>query len=491
MFIQDYNSDALNPLTFWYNPVFQELVSIHPIKQAQNMYSLHHFYKVAEYSNAREKLGQLQGDIAALCSHLPRRLEPPWQAMEHCTVSTGDTTCGQDARNFTKTPFTLKSSVPKLCYPKSRYEPQFWRHFNATLQEDIADVVPQRGLFDGFRSEITHLVTLLDDYINHNQNEGLELNPIEVVDGYSRYTPELGREYILNIKFVQIDDNKNVQYKRVRLVRPLGQEIFLVPEKPMEEEVVNVIVAVYKCDENFRAFMEAYRSASLQMEERAHLILSVLGEGDNLHNIQAVIANYTEKYPFARITILAGKGSSESDALELGMSILSDKELAFLSDVSLRIQPGFLEKCRVNTVLGERIYLPVPFALYGRHSKSPEHSDLLEITRWSGQWAFYSLHSACLYKADYISLGLNLEGDVFDRATENQLEIMEVPERELLQSFGRKTCGSVTAASKRELCSQVRASASVDQLELAQYINELSRVRHGSLKFHERFRKED
>ena len=479
--MQDYGSDALNPSTLWSDPIFKEIITVHPVKQPRNLYSIHHFYQVLEFQKTQRLLQELQTNVAALCKKLPPNLAVPWKATDTCEVKKlpQEVTATLPTSGLT---FVPRTTLPKISNPKSMFEIPLWKHFSATHLEDISDLVPQQGISDSFRADVSHLVTLLENYINHDSNNS-ELNPVEVVDGYSRYSTELGQEYILDVRFVDADGEFDTVHKRVRLIRPLGREIVIIPEKSNPTATVNVIVPVHSVDDRFRTFMAAYEVACLQEDENAHLVLSVMGEGDNLYNVQSVIANYTKKYPKFRVMILAGKGNfSAADALELGMSVLGKKELAFLANVSLQIHTSFFNTCRKNAILGEKIYFPIPFSSWN----DPELSPL--ISKWSGEWSVYDRQFACLYKDDYKSLGDDLETDLFRRTIKSKLEVMQAPEPRLTQTFSQETCGVISDQQKRAVCLQARSAGSMDHVQLSQYVYELNRQKHSSLTFGKHFR---
>lgn len=478
--MQDYNSDALKPSVLWSNPSFKEIISVHPVKQPQSMYSIHHFYQVLEFQKVQRTLQTLQTNIATLCNKLPSTLAPPWQAMESCKVKSL-------SKGLTLPPgmsFVPRVTLPKILNPKNTFELPLWKHFSANYMENVGDLVPQRGISNHLQNDITNLLTFVESYINQNSNHS-ELYPFKIVDGYTRFSSELGQEYILDVSFADTDSDyhgKGAINKKVRLIRPLGQEILIIPEKFNPRATVNVIVPVHSVDDNFRAFMAAYEHASLRADENAHLILSVMGEGDNLYNVQSIVANYTKRYPMFRVTILAGKEKcSIADALTLGMSVLGEKELAFLANVSLRIHTQFLDACRKNAILGERIYFPIPFSFWNASNVSPL------LSKWSGQWAIYNFQFACLYKEDYKLLGSHSMTELFGRAIKSKLEIMQAPDPRLTQTFMREVCESISDRQKQAACLQARSAGIIDQVQLSQYVYDLRQQKHSSLRF-EQFR---
>ena len=75
-FVQDYESAALHPETLWGKPLFQRLITLHPIKQSEHMYSVHLYYTVLGRQIVQKNSVKLQNTIVELCSKIPAHLLP-------------------------------------------------------------------------------------------------------------------------------------------------------------------------------------------------------------------------------------------------------------------------------------------------------------------------------------------------------------------------------------------------------------------------------
>ena len=162
-FFQDYTSDALNPQTLWHNPLFSKLITLHPLKQPEHLYAVHHFYEVERAQKVKQDLQKLQTSISALCDKMPSSLYPPWQTMESCTVelcAKGKTPLNS---NF---PFITAKKLPKIVNPSSWYEIVPWKHFSMTTEHDVGDFSSERGLHSRLRSEFAGMVSLVGHHIN-------------------------------------------------------------------------------------------------------------------------------------------------------------------------------------------------------------------------------------------------------------------------------------------------------------------------------------
>lgn len=75
-FFQDYKSEALNFSTLWSREAFKHAITIHPVKQPANVYSIHHYYKIREHIALQRDLQASEATIKALCAKLPAHLIP-------------------------------------------------------------------------------------------------------------------------------------------------------------------------------------------------------------------------------------------------------------------------------------------------------------------------------------------------------------------------------------------------------------------------------
>lgn len=75
-FIQDYESAALRPTTLWGKPLFRQLITLHPIKRPEHMYSVHQFYTVLSRQATHKSLVNAQNTINEMCRKIPANLLP-------------------------------------------------------------------------------------------------------------------------------------------------------------------------------------------------------------------------------------------------------------------------------------------------------------------------------------------------------------------------------------------------------------------------------
>ena len=477
LFIQDYTSAALRPQSLWQSPAHQNLITIHPIKQPENLYAVHHFFLVARASKAQGELQGIEGEISSVCQKIPDKLAPPWQIMPTCSAhlcSGGWTRVGVDSYS---SPIAVVTKLPKVVNPPSVYELVPWEHFSTATKHSITGASPEEPLPSSFLSEIAGVVGLVESHLNSVRGSMPEVRVVEVVQGYTRFTEEGGREYILDLMLVETDSENSVRNERVRLIRPLSPDITMVTEAtPTSDTVVNIVITVSEADDSFSHFLEWYYLTTLTpTDPHLHLILCVTG-GDThtLFSAQTTVANLTRLHPSSRTTILSGPAHlSPSGALELGVSILSSEDLVFIADTNLRIRPFFFDSCRANTLPGNRAYFPVPYVMFEEPSRGYPGP---------GRWSYYSTASVCMYKSDFLRFS-DSPREMFEKVSGSGLEVFQAPDPGLIRVGGVERCeGGSEDGDWDVLCRDLLTSAQFETGEV-DYLHRHDQAGHKSLSF--------
>ena len=415
------------------------------------MYAVHHFYEVLKAREVQNTLATMQSSINSMCDKIPPSLVPPWQAMQSCTVQLYHNRWKQVGVANYSTPFTVTAQLPKVSNPKSLYELMPWEHFTTTTKHEITGLSPEHGLYSSFQSEISGLVSLIEHHMNTAQGSLVELRPVEVLQGYTRFSEEVGREYIMDVMFREAENRNNVQTKRIRLVRPLSQDMTMVTEEATTSStVINVVLPLYQADASFLHFMEWYSTAAV---ENTHLILCVIGDTTTLYSAQTAVANYTGNNPGARATVLSGTDDlSPLGALKLGVSTLSGRDLVFIADTALRLRSIFFETCRKNTIEGKKVYYPIPYVMFSEPHEYPG----------PGHWGYYSLSSLCIYKSDFVMFS-DSPKHLFQHISQSNLELFQAPDPGLIRVSVAETCEGLTGdVELKAYCRDLLESAQFD-----------------------------
>ena len=472
-FIQDYTSAALHPLSLWQSPVFRDLITLHPIKQPKNLYAVHHMYEVTRARRVQRELQAIEAGINAACERIPPEIAPPWQVMPACTVQLCSGAWAKVGVATYSTLFSMVTSLPRVYNPRSVYEMTPWEHFSTSTMHSVAGLSSEHGLYTSLQAEISGVVGLIEHQLNTAGLPAVQLQPVEVVQGYTRFSEEVGREYILEVMFIAVDNRSHIVNKRVRLIRPLSQDITMVTESatPTSSVIVNVILPVFQADKYFLHFMEWYYR-SIGTQKNVHLILCVVANTETLYTAQATVANHTRTSSGSRVTVLSGRRDlSPSGALELGVSVLGGQDLVFIADTSLRIRPFFFRSCRVNTVEGAKVFFPVPYVMFDEPQRSPG----------PGRWAYYSHSSACMYKSDFVKFS-DVPRRFFEHVSRSGLELFQAPEPGLMRVGRAESCEGFADLGRQEYCRDVLISSQFES-ETIDYLYHHDTANHKSLSF--------
>ena len=372
-------------------------------------------------------------------------------------------------------PFTVATKLPKVYNPQSLYEPIPWEHFSTTKMHGITGLSPEHDLYASFQSEVAGIVSLVEHHVNTADTSTVVLRPVQVVQGYTRFSEEVGREYIVDVMFIDAENRTNVQTKRTRLIRPLSQDFIVVTEETTSPStVVNVVVPIFKTDQSFYNFIAwYYKTMSLHPNTNIHLILCVIGDTQTLYSAQTAVANHTKRHPGSRATILSGRNDlSPSGALELGISVLSGDDLVFMADTSLRIQPFFFRSCRQNTVRGTKVYFPIPYVMFSEPQNFPG----------AGRWGFYSYSSLCIYKSDFLKFS-DSPKSLYQHVSKSRFEIFQAPEPGLIKVSAAESCDQQDDDAQKELFCKDLLNSSSFEAGMVDYLYEHDRASRKSLSF--------
>ncbi len=476
-------------MLLWAKPEYQDLVSIHPVKNPENMKAIHHFFKTMEFEARQDKLYNMSQNLNSLCKSLPvHLLPPPLASPDGCDLSVQSCKNCYDHERGSKTfgsYLVKKDRIPYFHNPVDQYEIPYWKTFNTKFSQEFSTMTPEHDLSISFRAELEHMFGLVEPYVNSKHHS--ELTLFDIHDGYVRYNHRVGPEYIMTLKFAKNGDKDNPVYHRVRLVRPLQPVIYIMDE-PLPDVTTNIILPVKAVDDHLREFMTML--VNNVGKAAVQLVVVVFSQTD-AKAAELTISQEMKKVhsPIKVTMVISHGGFNWTNAVESGMSVLKKpNDLAFVADVDLRIRHKFWEKCRVNADHGNRVYFPTVFQTYKTDYRYTPGS-FPSIRLWNGHWAVYSLKYVCIYKADYDAIGgyvgSSNVNDLFERVVKYNLEVMQAPDLALFQSQdSTRICSSSEGPTEvRGICRAMEKGASLDQVDIVEYLAGLLNRKHNRFKF--------
>lgn len=482
-FVIDYTDHSLTlPIIEQDKKQFHDLITYHPLNTPTSMRLLHYHYTNQDFKttlNRAHEREELSNEACSKVAQIPDyNISPDVCAASLCP-------CDHDGRVGGKCPaMGMVNEPPKPYQPLTIYDYQPWQYFNDRTLFNDRHIHPdtslrmQRDAKKELQMMLSKVVTAANDM------SGKRLKFKQVINGWVRHNPFRGSEYIVDCLFM--DSFKRVISKRVSLVRPLAANYITLKENHDPHTTVHFIVPLANVNARFTEFMFMYEDIAIKTSQNVHLILVVYGSRDIVF-VKDFLGPFQQKHSSTMVTVLEGTGDfSRGKALDLGMSQLHPEDLAFMCDVDMSVDHGFIDRCRKNAVRGERVYYPEFFKLYNLdyvyRGKGVKYPSSVSMKRQHGHWAYYSFGMLCIYKSDYTLVGgmnTNIRGwgeeDVafFQKVVRKKLDVFRAPDTGLSHRWHEKTCPRTLSPTQYTHCLTSRGENLADRIELANYIYEL------------------
>ena len=436
------------------------------------MMAIQHFVQVREFERLQQKLSVAQSQTNTVCQKVPPNLAAPLTeaAARSCHLlafNNCDTTAS----------FSRDTLLPTF-KASNKDEVNPWVFVNTVGLYQSTTTTPFLKVTGELEAEVNYIIKKAIATIGHREARDLAL--WKLIGCYLRYSGTRGREYLLDMVLTSSGGRR--ERRRVSVIRPHTPDLIMVDDTGAGEmgTQVNILVPLSKVGDRYAKFLKVYEQAVLKTGESARLILIVFG--DEVAAVKKALLPYQTHFPQAEFLVVSSdKDFTRSKALDLGMAQLQDSELAFLCDVDMTFHTSFLERCRLNTIRGRRVYYPDFFKYYDmdyvyRFRRKPSQ---FSIKRPHGHWADYSYGMLCLYKSDYLRSGgfdLTITGwggedvDLLHRILKAGLDVLKAPEPDLSHRYHDKYCGINLTASQFAQCVSSRNEGLADRMQLAEYV---------------------
>ena len=471
------SSSPLLPADLLSDPAYRNALAVCHVTEPEDMNLLHWYYKREEHHHLRERMEAVVDQIDALCPSL---------MMEDCTPTAAP--CPPRGDLAPPAPGDLPSPPPNS--PHTIEDMVSWDFFDKGACYNDRSIHPSHA-FRVMESRKYEMKSLNAEATKEaSRRYGKPLRFRKIIGGYTRYSPLVGVEYVMDAVFL---DRSSVGagpvHLRVGLVRPFAPGYVARDESSDTTTVVNFIVPVSNVDSRFAGFLEMYENIAIKNQEAVRLIVVTYGEEGGAFVNQAM-QPYVERNANFKSTVVKGLGTfTRAQSIHLGMDQLEDSELAFMCDVDMEIKNHFFNRCRRNPVRGKRVFFPEFFKMYNldfvnRHKDGAPPRDT--IIRSYGHWASYSYGMVCIYKSDYVAVGgmnRDIVGwgeedvDFYQRVLGKSLEVVRAPDTGLFHRWHEKECPATLPAMQYQHCLSSRAENLADRMELANYIFELQQNR--------------
>ena len=289
--------------------------------------------------------------------------------------------------------------------------------------------------------------------------------PYDIAQGYTRNKKTLGTQYEL---FFHTKAKKH-SYEHVQLFRPFAplQKVQVQSFDKMNEWI-NLIIPLYGRLDSMKTFLKRFVEVCIKQDQRVFLTIVYFGEEgkDEARTLleQMATENHYSYYKFIEKASNFSRGIgllTGAEAWDQGNALL------FFCDIDIAFDLAFLDRCRLNTAPGSRVYYPIVFSLYNPsivysdRVAVPPIEDQLRLTRDSGFWRTFGFGMTCLYRSDFLFMrgfDTNIQGWGFEdvklyrKFIRSNMDVVRAPDWGIFHIWHPKECNANLPTAQYNMC---------------------------------------
>ncbi|KAL0122149.1 hypothetical protein PUN28_007124 [Cardiocondyla obscurior] len=490
-------------------------ITLHPVKSPPHMYRLHNYMRGLRVQDLQQERTRLHRDIYTMAQELGVGLE----TLKNHEIATGVRLFPVDSNSEDYPGDTDVLGVPaslRSFKPATSDEVIPW-DFLLKLEYSLTDSNPRRRIHSDIKEGLEDITREVMASINsYSRQRGRVVEERSALYGYRRvnsygadtildlllvYRKYRGRKVTLPVRrhvylhqhFTGLEMRETVNgiqvqpwQKSDRSIDNLLYRGFLnfnfdsQKEDPVQSKVINFILPLSGRYEVFQRFLQNYEDICLATGEKTSLLV-VLYQHKNENTFNKtidLIEQFKYKYRSASIEVLPVSGEfSRARALDLGASKMRADDLMLFIDVDIVFTGSALNRIRLNTLLGRRIYFPIVFSQYDPKIDygNARTQDKFAINEISGHWRQYGFGIVSLYKSDYRTVGgldLSIQGwgkedvEFFEKVVKSNLDIFRAADRHFVHVYHEIECSKELSSRQFSMCigSKVDTYAGVETL---------------------------
>ncbi|XP_035511052.1 chondroitin sulfate glucuronyltransferase [Morone saxatilis] len=395
---------------------FKNAFTVHPISEPNLMYRLHKRFSQIELEWTYLQIQQLQMQINNLSDLTPEG----------------------------KAGVTWPIGINPPFKPRTRFEVINWEYFTEEHIYSCVDSSPKCEMKGADRADVNAVLEIAVERLNERYQPQLRFRKRRLLNGYRRFDPTRGMEYVLDLALEAYTQKGHSQViaKRVNLLRPLSAVEIIPMPYVTEATRVQVILPVTAQDQDFVGnFLDMYVMNTLDTHDNVLLTFLFIydpfdaqrvSQTDVFAGIKAMIGEVEKRYGDVKIPWISVKTEVPSQ-VKL-MDIISKKHpvdtLFFLASVWTEVNADFLNRCRMNAISNWQVFFPIhfqeysPAIVYRDQQPSAASSSFASESLRDGHFDRHVFDEACFYNADYMTARTKMAADILDN--EELLESMDV-----------------------------------------------------------------
>ncbi|XP_055363731.1 chondroitin sulfate glucuronyltransferase isoform X2 [Betta splendens] len=395
---------------------FKNAFTVHPVSEPNLMYRLHKRFSQIELEWTYLQIQQLQMQINNLSDLTPEG----------------------------KAGVTWPIGINPPFKPKVRFEVINWEYFTEEHIYTCVDSSPKCEIKGADRTDVNAVLEIAVERLNKLYQPQLRFRKRRLLNGYRRFDPTRGMEYMLDLALEAYTQKGHSQViaKRVNLLRPLSAVEIIPMPYVTEATRVQVILPVTAQEQDYVSnFLDVYVMNTLDTHDNVLLTFLFIydpfdaqrvSQTDVFAGIKAMIGEVEKRYGDVKIPWISVKTEVPSQ-VKL-MDIISKKHpvdtLFFLASVWTEVNSEFLNRCRMNAISNWQVFFPIhfqeysPAVMYRDQQPSAASSSFASESLRDGHFDRHIFDEACFYNADYMTARTKMAADILDN--EELLESMDV-----------------------------------------------------------------
>ncbi|XP_033111131.1 chondroitin sulfate synthase 2-like [Anneissia japonica] len=445
----------------------RQAVTVYHVNERRSIYQLHKFFSELAINETEVEIEKIRREI--------EKIVP-------------DTPAGENG-------WTWPTGFNSPFNPTTRFDVIGWQYFTTTHIYGMSEINPKTQLVGPDKQDIDEILSTAMSKLNSDYCDTFTSGG-RLVNGYRRFDPTRGMEYTLDLQ-LQTVDRQTVQ-KRVHLLRPLGQAEIINMPYVTEYNQVTIIIPVSNNDrDQLKVFLESYASVCLETHDNSALMLifiytpaeaRIMAQNDIYIDIKQLVSHYVKKYQGSRISWISVKTTIPSPIAI--MDVISGKHppdtLFFLSTVNAELSQEYLNRVRMNSILGYQVFFPIPFSQYDTNIiyKDMPNPNKIEISKNVGRFESLLYEHASFYNSDFINARqiwdekhpgsstdhIQSDTDLFEMFLATKLHVFRAVDPSLKERYHERMCQPTLSEDHYQRCLESRADGLASRQQLAMLV---------------------
>ena len=307
--------------------------------------------------------------------------------------------------------------------------------------------------------------TINDD----SESKGDPVSVFQLAEGIMRNDRIHGTSYDLYFRSALPDI-----FKRIQVFRPFGplQSNGKLETIDTSKALINVIVPLSGRIDKFEEFIARFLNVGVRYDQKVFLTIVYFGMKGR-DKLRSIMGQLEEKENFKSFTIIfTNQEFSRGAGLQKGAEIWKGGNvLMFFCDVDIYFKPEFLERCRLHSSPGKKVYYPIVFSQYNPvitygGEAIPELEQQMRLSKDTGFWRDFGFGMSCQYRDDFFNVGgfdLTIKGwgmedvKLYRNYLTSKLTVVRAYDRGIFHTYHKKQCQRNLSDEQFVSCLQSKA----------------------------------